>query len=271
MNSTSLIRNHHPLTKRLANLLKEAGPKVWQASDFAGIDQLHLGGLEASKALARWLPLNATRGLDIGCGLGGTSRYLAVNHGCSMVGLDLNNDYILAAQLLNSHLPALSDCHFVVGNSLALPFAENRFDFALSQHASMNIAQKAVLLAAVYKVLKAEGCLLLHEVMLAQDCAQTSVDYPTPWADQYDHSHLSHWPGFMQLAHAIGFNLIKFEDNTMDALEWLHKTRNQPPPPPFTPNIALGPTAGMMSANMLRNLQQGRLQIVSASLVKASS
>ena len=148
MNSTSLIRNHHPLTKRLANLLKEAGPKVWQASDFAGIDQLHLGGLEASKALARWLPLNATRGLDIGCGLGGTSRYLAVNHGCSMVGLDLNNDYILAAQLLNSHLPALSDCHFVVGNSLALPFAENHFDFAVSQHASMNIAQKAVLLAA---------------------------------------------------------------------------------------------------------------------------
>ena len=134
----------------------------------------------------------------------------------------------------------------------------------------MNIAQKAVLLAAVHKVLQVEGCLLLHEVMLAQDCAQTSVDYPTPWADQYDHSHLSHWPDFMQLAHAIGFNLIKFEDNTMDALEWLHKTRNQPPPPPFTPNIALGPTAGMMSANMLRNLQQGRLQIVSASLVKAS-
>ena len=270
MNSTSLIHNDHPLTKRLANLLKKIGPKAWQASDFAGVDQLHLGGLEASKTLAQWLPLNAARGLDIGCGLGGTSRYLAINHGCSMVGLDLNSDYIQAAQLLNSHLPALSDCHFVVGNSLTLPFAEHSFDFVVSQHASMNIAQKAVLLAAVHKVLKAEGCLLLHEVMLAQDCAQTSVDYPTPWADQYDHSHLSHWPDFMQLAHAIGFNLIKFEDNTMDALEWLHKTRNQPPPPPFTPNIALGPTAGMMSANMLRNLQQGRLQIVSASLVKAS-
>ncbi|MDO7573606.1 MAG: class I SAM-dependent methyltransferase, partial [Oceanospirillaceae bacterium] len=190
MNSTSLI-HHHPLTKRLANLLKKAGPKAWQASDFAGVDQLHLGGLEASKALAQWLPLNATRGLDIGCGLGGTSRYLVVNHGCSMVGLDLNNDYIQAAQLLNSHLPGLSDCHFVAGNSLALPFAEHSFDFVVSQHASMNIAQKAVLLAAVHKVLQVEGCLLLHEVMLAQDCAQTSVDYPTPWADQHDHSHLS--------------------------------------------------------------------------------
>jgi ubiquinone/menaquinone biosynthesis C-methylase UbiE len=271
MNSNSLILNHHPLTERLANLLKEAGPKVWQVSDFAGVDQLHLGGLEASQALAQWLPLNPARGLDIGCGLGGTSRYLAVNHGCSMVGLDLNSDYIKAAQLLNSHLSGLSDCHFVVGNSLTLPFAEHSFDFVVSQHASMNIAQKAVLLAAVHKVLQTEGCLLLHEVMLAQGCAETAVDYPTPWADQHDNSHLSHWPDFMQLAHAIGFKLIKFEDNTMDALEWLNKARNQPPSPPFTPNIALGPTAGRMSANMLRNLQQGRLQIISALLVKASS
>jgi SAM-dependent methyltransferase len=270
MNSTSLIHNDHPLTKRLANLLKEIGPKAWQASDFSGVDQLHLGGLEASKALAQWLPLNATRGLDIGCGLGGTSRYLAVNHGCSMVGLDLNSDYIQAAQLLNSHLSGLSDCHFVVGNSLALPFAEHSFDFVVSQHASMNIAQKATLLAAVHRVIKPGGCLLLHEVMLAQGCAKTAVDYPAPWADQHEHSHLSPWLGFMQLAHTIGFNLIKFEDNTMDALAWLHQARNQPPTPPFTPNIVLGPMAGMMSANMLRNLQQGRLQIVSALWVKAS-
>jgi ubiquinone/menaquinone biosynthesis C-methylase UbiE len=270
VNPTQPTPNHHPLTALLTNIIDKAGAKQWQASDFAGVDQLHLGALEASKALAQWLPLNATRGLDIGCGLGGTSRYLAVNHGCSMVGLDLNSDYIQAAQLLNSHLPALSDCHFVVGNSLTMPFAEHSFDFVVSQHASMNIAQKATLLAAVHRVIKPGGCLLLHEVMLAQGCAKTAVDYPAPWADQHEHSHLSPWLGFMQLAHTIGFNLIKFEDNTMDALAWLHQARNQPPTPPFTPNIVLGPMAGMMSANMLRNLQQGRLQIVSALLVKAS-
>ena len=270
MNPTQPTPNHHPLTALLTNIIDKAGAKQWQASDFAGVDQLHLGALEASKALAQWLPLNATRGLDIGCGLGGTSRYLAVNHGCSMVGLDLNSDYIQAAQLLNSHLPALSDCHFVVGNSLTMPFAEHSFDFVVSQHASMNIAQKATLLAAVHRVIKPGGCLLLHEVMLAQGCAKTAVDYPAPWADQHEHSHLSPWLGFMQLAHTIGFNLIKFEDNTMDALAWLHQARNQPPTPPFTPNIVLGPMAGMMSANMLRNLQQGRLQIVSALWVKAS-
>ena len=271
MNPTSLIHNHHSLTERLANLIEDTGPKVWQASDFAGVDQLHLGGLEASKTLAQWLPLNTKRGLDIGCGLGGTSRYLVANHGCSMIGLDLNDDYIQAAQLLNNHLSGLSDCHFVVGNSLALPFAENTFDFVVSQHASMNIPQKNTLIAAMHKVLKAEGCLLLHEVMLAQDCSETSVEYPTPWADQLDQSHLSNWPSFMQLAHAIGFDLIKFKDNTMDALEWMHGTRNQPPKPPFTPQLTLGPKAGTMSANMLRNLQQGRLQIVSALLFKASS
>jgi ubiquinone/menaquinone biosynthesis C-methylase UbiE len=260
--------NRHPITALLANIIEKAGAKQWQASDFAGIDQLHLGARDATQALASWLPCSAKHGLDIGCGVGGTSRYLALNHGCSMVGLDLNGDYIQAAQLINGALSPPPDCDFVMGNSLDLPFAGATFDFVVSQHASMNIAQKAALLAVVHRVIKPGGCLLLHEVMLAQGCAETSVNYPTPWADTLDHSHLSHWQNFAKLAHIAGFTLTEFADNTRDALAWMQETRKQRPKLPFTPQLALGATAGNMSANMHDNLQQGRLQIVSALLVK---
>lgn len=266
-------KHTNPLSQALTQILQDHMATDWQLGDFAGVDQLHLGGISATKALAQWLPTNAKRGLDMGCGLGGTSRYLALNHNCSMTGLDLNSDYIKGAQLINESLSTKLECGFIVGNSLTLPFAAGSFDFVVSQHATMNIAEKTKLLAGVHKVIKTGGCFLLHEVMLQAGCDEALVRYPTPWADALDNSHLNHWQTFANIANAAGFRIAEFEDDTASSLAWINKARNKKthsnkPKPPFTPQLALGPAAGEMSANVLENLQQGRLQVVSALLIK---
>jgi len=242
--------------------------KQWQAQDFAGIDQLHLGGIESTHELMTWLPSTSKLGLDIGCGLGGTSRYLALHKGCSMTGLDLNDDYIRCATLLDQTLTTVPDCTFVVGNSLALPFAAQHFDFVVSQHASMNIANKTELLAGIFKVLKEGGQLLLHEVMLQPSINPNCIDYPTPWASHISESHLLEWQQFADEAMAVGFVVTQFEDTTASALNWIRQARKTKPKPPFTPLLALGPAAGAMSANVLANIEHGRLQVVSALLSK---
>ncbi len=242
--------------------------KQWQAHDFSGIDQLHLGGIGSTQELITWLPSDLKRGLDIGCGLGGTSRYLALHKGCSMTGLDLNDDYIRCATLLNQSLTTVPDCHFVVGNSLTLPFSARSFDFVVSQHASMNIDNKGDLLTGIFKVLNDGGQFLLHEVMLQPNINPDCVDYPTPWASNIAASHLLEWQQFVDEAIAVGFTLTQFEDNTASALNWIRQTRKTKPKPPFTPLLALGPTAGAMSANVLANIEHGRLQVVSALLSK---
>ena len=87
---------------RLKQLLQHSPSRNWNAEDFSGIDQLHLGGVPATLELLSWLPIQDKDGsdligLDIGCGLGGTSRLLADMRSCKMVGLDLNPQYIEAA------------------------------------------------------------------------------------------------------------------------------------------------------------------------------
>ena len=256
------------MINKLTSLLKNSPSRNWKTEDFSGIDQLHLGGIPATLDLLNWLPSEAQDGLDIGCGLGGTSRILSDMHHCNMVGLDLNPQYIEAAILLNQTITPQPNCQFVEGNSLNLPFPQHRFDFVISQHASMNIKHKETLLKGLFSVLKPQGHLLMHEIMLQPKATESDVSYPTPWAPQHSESHLCHWSTFKDLALSIGFKVDKFEDNTAAALAWIHQTRGQKLNPPFTPSLALGKNAALMSSNLLSNIEAGYLQVVSTRLCK---
>ena len=256
------------MLSKLSLLLEKRPHKQWQIEDFSGIDQLHLGGIPATLALLDWLPNGAKSGLDIGCGLGGTSRLLSNERGCNMVGLDLNHQYIRAAMLLNQSIQPEPRCQFVTGNSLHLPFPEHSFNFVISQHSTMNIKQKEVLLKGLYRVLKPRGHLLIHEIMLQPHAGENDILYPTPWAHEKGESHLCHWQLFNDLALAIGFKVDHFKDDTDAALTWIRQTRQQKAPPPFTPTLALGANAAVMSANVLGNIEAGYLQVISASLCK---
>lgn len=256
------------MLSKLSLLLKNSSSTNWKIEDFSGIDQLHLGGMPATLELLNWLPNGAKDGLDIGCGLGGTSRLLSAERDCNMVGLDLNQRYVDAATLLNQTIRPEPNCQFIVGNSLNLPFPEHRFDFVISQHATMNIDQKKTLLKGLFRVLKPQGTLLIHEIMLHQQATESDVVYPTPWANDKRESQLCHWQAFNDLALATGFKVEHFDDNTAAALTWIRQTRQQKLKPPFTPPLVLGPNAAVMSANVLGNIEAGYLQVVSARLSK---
>lgn len=68
------------------------------ADDLAPVDEFHIGGRSSTEALAKQLGLIASdRVLDVGCGLGGPARFIAVHDGCHVVGIDLTHDYVEAA------------------------------------------------------------------------------------------------------------------------------------------------------------------------------
>ena len=113
----------------------------------------------------RWAGLAGDmRVLDIGCGLGGPSRYLAATVGCEVVGIDLTPEYVAAATLFAARLGLSGRVSYREADALALPFEGESFDVAWSQHAAMNIADKAALYGEMFRVLRPGGKVVLYDV-----------------------------------------------------------------------------------------------------------
>ena len=69
-----------------------------------------------------------TRVLDVGGGLGGPARTLAVEFGCHVAAIDLTESYVRAAAMLTARLGLGDRVTHYVGHALELPFAPGAFD-----------------------------------------------------------------------------------------------------------------------------------------------
>ncbi len=98
------IRRHYTrqdLGHALLSALAAAGKDLdhLKPEDLAPVDEFHIRGREATIELAQQLRLDSTKHvLDVGSGLGGASRYLALAYGCRVTGLDLTPEYVRVAQ-----------------------------------------------------------------------------------------------------------------------------------------------------------------------------
>ncbi|TKW78540.1 MAG: methyltransferase domain-containing protein, partial [Bradyrhizobium icense] len=69
--------------------------------DLAPVDEFHIGGRQASEEFLGQLDLTPARQvLDVGCGLGGASRFVASRYGCQVAGIDLTPEYVETAKAI---------------------------------------------------------------------------------------------------------------------------------------------------------------------------
>ena len=91
------------LADRIFDALRRAGADLdaLTVDDLGPIDEFHIRGREATTELAELGALSpGTSVLDVGCGIGGPSRVLAVVYGCRVTGIDLVAEYCQVAKLL---------------------------------------------------------------------------------------------------------------------------------------------------------------------------
>ena len=63
--------------------------------DLSTVDEFHIGGLKATQDFINKLNIDSSyHVLDIGCGIGGPSRYTAETFKCKITGIDLTKEYI---------------------------------------------------------------------------------------------------------------------------------------------------------------------------------
>jgi len=244
-------------------------PDLASPGDFAAIDQLHLGGRGATLKQLDAMSITADyRVLDIGCGLGGSARLIADRYHCPVVGVDITADFCALAEALNQRLKKSLPVAFVQADATQLPFNDKSFDLLISQHCIMNVAEPEKALAEFRRLLKPGGRLLLHEVLQGE---QSPPYYPVPWASAANHSFLLDEAKLRQLLSSAGLQIEHFEDLSDTALSWRKHHQQKPQRtstddrPLLSPKLIFGDRFPLMAQNLLRNLDESRVRVISMS------
>jgi MPBQ/MSBQ methyltransferase len=264
---------HGNLLDAIDAALAKAGknPAKPSLQDLAPVDEFHVRGREATTELGELLGLLQDQMvLDVGSGLGGPSRQLAVAYKCHITGIDLTDEYCRVATALASRLGLSDRVSYRQGNALAMPFADRSFDIAYTQHVAMNIADKAALYREIARALKPRGRFGIYDLLQGQG---GSVLFPVPWAKDGSTSFLASPDEMRKLLTDAGFEITNWNDTSEIGKEWfkaLNKRLTETGPSPLGFQVLLGADFATMAKNQVRNLVENRILPTEIICVKRS-
>lgn len=186
-------------------------------ADLAPYDQLHAGGLAASRRLATWVDVPpGARILDVGAGLGGTARLLAEEHAARILAVDLSDPITDVGRALTAWL-GLQDRveHRTAEIGDLAPDAP--FDLVWLQHVDMHVPHKEALYRACRGHLHPEGRIIWHDWLAGPG---GTPRWPVPWSADGALSFLIAEAAFRDALEATGLRLRRFEDLTADTDGW---------------------------------------------------
>lgn len=128
---------------------------------------VHLGGRPASRRLHALCDLAEAREvLDVGCGVGVGPTSIARAYGCRVVGLDRSPAMIEWARRRARDDGVEDRVELVVGDVLALPFVDGRFDVVLVESVLSFVDDKERAIAELVRVTRPGGRIGLNEGFL---------------------------------------------------------------------------------------------------------
>jgi SAM-dependent methyltransferase len=237
--------------------------------DLQPVDEFHIRGDIATKELIGLSGFTPDMHiLDVGCGVGGSTRRLSYETGCRVTGIDLSDQYIEAAERLTQLLAMQDRVRFQAASALALPFADNSFDGAWSIQMNMNVEDKLSWLKELYRVLKPGGRAVLYEVCGSKN---TPVHFPVPWAQDSSMSYLVTPDSFRDAITSAGFAIEVWNDKTGLAQKaFAHVTEpvGEPDLPELGVHLLVGDDIRTKAYNLHRNLDEERVSLIETVAVK---
>ena len=252
------------LTDRVRAALEAIGvdPDAATVADLKAGDEFHTGGVQATDNLFAQLSLtHATRALDVGCGIGGTSRYIVDRYDATVTGVDLTPEFVETATALSDLVGHSDKVRFLVGSALDIPVPDAAFDLAVMLHVGMNIQDKAGLFAEVSRTLASGGTFALFDVV-GGDTAEP-LAFPLPWSTVAETSFVDAPEVYRNAASAAGLELISETDRTAFGLAFFEDAFAriaESGPAPLGIHLLMGETAPEKFQNYVTNLKAGRIR-----------
>jgi MPBQ/MSBQ methyltransferase len=174
--------------------------------------------------MVRWGDLDkfppGTTVLDVGCGIGGSSRILGKDYGFAVTGITISPQQVQRAQELTA---AELDVKFLVDDAMALSFPDASFDVVWSIEAGPHMPDKAIFAHELMRVLKPGGVLVLAD-WNQRDDRQKPLNF---WEktvmqqllDQWSHPAFSSIEGFSELLEAT-----EFVEGKVVTADWTEQT-----------------------------------------------
>lgn len=272
----NLVAEHYT-RGNLLDLLRAGVEKLGKTTatvtvdDLAPVDEFHIGGRQATRAFLDQLSLAASHDvLDIGCGIGGASRFAATAYGCRLTGIDLTDEYVQTGNALCGWVGLQDRVKLVQGNVLATTLRDAAFDRAFMLHVGMNIIDKAALAREVWRVLKPGGRFGIYDVMRISD---EPLIFPVPWASVAQGSAVATPDEYRRALADAGFEVVGERNRSEFALEFFERLKAQSAgsggPPPLGLHLLMGPNAATKVRNMIENIAHGRIAPVELIVRKA--
>ena len=188
-----------------------------------GLDCQNLGGFPHLELIAEAVgrvgaPTSGDRVLDVGCGIGGPSRFVADRFGCNVLGVDLLPIRTETARALTVMTGMDDRIEYRAADATALPLEDGSFTQAWMLDMSIHVRDKPRLFSEVARVVRDGGLLVLHD--------QTGPLPPTMRPVKRVAPFLA--PSLSQLIRIVedaGFKLLVWQDTTPQVIEFFAKLR----------------------------------------------
>jgi len=257
-NAVSKHYTHGDLLGAIEASVQKLGKSVDSITvdDLAPVDEFHIGSRMATEELLKQLHFTKEHHiLDVGCGLGGASRYIANKYQNRVTGIDLTQEYIDTGNALCSWLGLEKLVTLQQGSALSMPYQDESFDGSVMFHVGMNIEDKSRLFTEVYRVLRPGSTFGIYDIMRTRDGA---LSYPSTWATDESTSSLATPDQYKEALKDAGFT-VSSERNRRDfALEFFKqmraKTEANGGPPPIGLHILMQDSTPIKVKNMIDNI-----------------
>jgi SAM-dependent methyltransferase len=128
------------------------------------------GGPDEIRAIVEGVALAGKAVLDLGCGTGGITTFLAETYGpASIVGIDVDRGLIERAKKRAAEAGLGGSVTFRTVTPGPLPFAAGAFDLVFSKDAMVHIEDKEALFADIFRILRPGGSVAASDWMSGTD------------------------------------------------------------------------------------------------------